>query len=97
MDPTAFVTLVGEALMAARVPPDPVSVGEYRAYCAAFPEEKWRIVPPEKLRVELLGDLPDPHDEQDRAKAISTLLEHADEFGPVLQMLAASPGGADVV
>ena len=97
MDPRVFVDFVGEALSMRRTPVDPVSLDEYRAVTKAFPAESWRWTPGERERVEMLGELPDPADEAVRAKAISTLLEHADEFGPVLQMLAASPGGADVV
>jgi hypothetical protein len=97
MDPTAFVDLVFEALVAGRVPPDPVSPGECDAAVQLFPGEAWRWAPAERERVELRGGLPDPMDEDDQAKLVSTLLERADVFGPIVRMLAASSGDSDAV
>jgi hypothetical protein len=95
MAPECFLDHVADALAKRRTPLDPVSPGEYAAAVRAFPGEAWRWAPQERERVELLGGLPDPHDEQDRAKAIATLLEHADEFGPIVQALAAGLGDSD--
>ena len=96
MDPAVYVGLVGEDLAAARIPLDPVSPCELHAAIQAFPGEASRWAPAERERVELMGGLPDPMDEDDQAKMVATLLGRADVFGPVVAALAASPGGADV-
>ena len=95
MDASEYVLAVRDALLARVPPPDPETVDQFDAAVAEFSEEAWRWAPAERARVGLLGGLPDPHDEQDRAKAIATLLEHADEFGPIVQALAAGLGDSD--
>lgn len=92
-----FVREVRTALLAGVQPPDPETVEELDAAVAAFPEQRWRWQAAPEIAEVLLGELPAPMDEDDQAKLVSTLLDRADVFGPIVRMLAASSGDSDAV
>ena len=97
LPPDLFVSVVGEDLAAGRIPLDPVSPCELHAAIQAFPGEgsRWQAAP--DIAEALQGKLPAPMDEDDQAKLVSTLLDRADVFGPIVRMLAASSGDSDAV
>jgi hypothetical protein len=95
LDASEYVLAVRDALLARVPPPDPETVDQFDAAVAEFSEEAWRWEPAEKERVELLGGLPDPMNDDRQAELVSTILGSPAVFGPVVRMLAAPPGGSD--
>lgn len=97
MTGSEFVSEVRNALLAGVQPPDPETVEQFDAAAAAFPDQRWRWQAAADIAEALQGKLPAPMDEDDQAKLVSTLLDRADVFGPIVRMLAASSGDSDAV